>query len=594
MPDHIIILIILAAILALFIWGKYRYDVVAIFGLLATVVTGLVPATKAFTGFASPATITVALVLILSYALTRSGATDFIDKIVNKASGRPTTHIIALAFLAGALSMFINNVAALALFIPIAINSARSANRSLSCILMPLSFGSILGGLVTLIGTPPNIIISSYRQTNIGSPFNMFDFAPVGGTVALIGILFISLVGWRFIRVRIKGGESKADFFEIESYVSEIKVTKDSSLVGKTIKEIEEATEDLDIVLFSLIHKKQRFTTPSQNYVIEKSDILLIEGGPEAIDKFVSKYSLEIVAPEKVDKKILHSDEAETYEVVVQPRSSIEGRLVQNLAFRRRFGVNLLGVSRQGRPYRGRLKSFRINAGDVLLIHGSPELISEINASYGLLPLAERQFEVGRKKYDALFALGIFSVAIALSTFNYLSIQIALAIAVLAMIVLRIIPLREIYYKVDWPIIVLLGAMIPVGQALETSGATALLVDGLLSIAKGLSPIFILAIILIITMTLSDILNNAATAILMAPLALSIAQKLQANPDSFLMAVAVGASCAFLTPIGHQNNALILGPGGYKFGDYWILGLPLEIIIVLVSIPMISIVFPLY
>lgn len=594
MTDQITIILILIGLLGLFIWGRFRYDVVAVLGLLATVLMGYVDPMEAFSGFGHPATITVALVLILSYALTRSGVTDFIEKVVKKTAKTPKTHVFTLSFFAGCVSMFINNVASLAIFMPLAISSSRRLKMSPSVVLMPLSFGSILGGMVTLIGTPPNIIISTYRAKSLGESFSMFDFGPVGGCVALVGIIFVSTVGWRLVSVTNKKKDRGTDTFEIEAYISEVKTPKESKLVGKSIKEIEKETEDLDIVIFSLIHNKQRFAAPSQKRIIEGGDVLMIEGGPESIDKFVSRYSLEIVGPEKADQKILYSQEADIFEIVVPPASSLVGRIVKNIHFKRRYSVNLLGIARKGRPYRGRLKLFKIQVGDVLLIHGESEHIGEVISVFSLLPLAERQIEVGRRKRDWVLAVTFFIGAILLATFNVLSIQIALALATLGLIVGNVIPLREIYTKIDWPVIVLLGAMIPVGQALEGTGATQLIADGLLSMGGGVSPVLLLALILIITMTLSDILNNAATAIIMAPLAYSIANQLGVNPDAFLMAVAVGASCAFLTPIGHQNNALIMGAGGYEFGDYWKMGLPLEIIVVLVGIPAILLFWPLY
>lgn len=594
MKDQVLIIILLSIILTLFIWGKLRHDLVAMCGLLGAVVMGIVPAEKAFEGFGHPATVTVALVLILSYAFTRSGAIENIQKIINNAASRPFLHVLCLTFIAVVFSMFVNNIAALAILMPITISSARAVERSPSLVLMPLSFGSILGGLITLVGTPPNIIISSYRATTYGVGFNMFDFAPVGALIAILGALFIALAGFKLIPARIKGDSITEDLFQIGAYVTEVKILKKSALIDKQFKEVEELIKDLDIVIFSLIHEKERFSYPSPNLVLKENDILLLEGSPDTIDKFVSKFDLAILTPEATDKKMLRFPDGNSFEIVVPPRSSLEGRGVKNIKFQKKFQLNLLAVSRQGRPFRGRLKTFKIKAGDVLLVHGNEDQVAELVNTFDLLPLAEREFDIGRKKHDAIIATSCFFGAIVLATLNLLPIQIAFTLAALALIVSKVIPLREIYTKVDWPIIVLLGAMIPIGVAFERTGTNELIVKIFLALSSNLSPWMILALTLVVTMTLSDILNNAATAILMAPIAKLTAEQLAVNPDTFLMAVAIGSSCAFLTPIGHQNNALIMGAGGYKFGDYWRLGLPLEILIILISIPALTFFWPLY
>lgn len=586
MTDQITMLVLLTALMGLFIWGRFRHDLVAVFGLVVAVLLGLITPAKAFSGFGHPATITVALVLVLVYAIERSGAMDPVEYLVKKTAKNTTLHVLTLCLLTGGLSLFINDIAALAIFMPVAISTANRAKRPLSLVLMPISFAALLGGMGTLIGTPPNIIVSAYRAKEFGENFRIFDYIQVGGTIALVGILFITVIGWRLIKVRKTKIGQHGDIFDIESYIAEVSVSSGSSFCGKYIKTIEKDLEDLDIVLFSLVHDSQKFTAPDSNLMINDGDILLIEGRPAAIDKFVSKFGLEIVGPEKVDMKILHSQIADTFEVVVPPYSSMEGRLVKNIDLQRRYSVSLLGVGRRGVPYRGRLHSFRIRTGDVLLVHGDPENISEMIAALSLLPLAERKIAFGRRKHDGTLVILFFGGAILLSAFNILAVQISLTLAVLGVIVTKVIPLREIYSHIDWPVIVLIGALLPIGDAFETTGATRMITDGLLSVAPGVSPVMILSLVLIITMMLTDVLHNSATAIIMAPIGGVIAQQMHVSPDPFLIVVAMGASCAFLTPIGHQNNALIMGVGSYKFGDYWRLGLPLKVLILVLGIPL--------
>lgn len=586
MTDQITMLLLLTALMGLFIWGKFRHDLVAVFGLVVAVLLGLVKPANAFSGFGHPATITVGLILILVYAIERSGAMDPVEFLVKKTAKNTTLHVLTLCLLTGGLSLFINDIAALAIFMPVAISTANRVKRPLSLVLMPISFAALLGGMGTLIGTPPNIIVSAYRAKEFGENFRLFDYAQVGGTIALLGIIFIGVIGWRLIKIRNTKFGQHGDVFDIESYIAEVSVLGGSSFCGKRIKEIERELEDLDIVLFSLVHDSQRFIIPDSDWMIDEGDILMIEGRPAAIDKFVSKFGLEIIGPERVDKKILHSQMGDTFEIVVPPYSPLEGRLVKNINFQKRYRVSLLGLGRKGIPYRGRLHAFRIKTGDVLLVHGDPENVSEMIATLSLLPLAERKIGFGRRKHDGTLVIIFFAGAILLSAFNILAVQIALSLAVLGVIVTKVIPLREIYSHIDWPVIVLIGALLPIGVAFESTGATKIITDGLLSIAPGVSPMVVLALVLIITMMLTDVLHNAATAIIMSPIGGLIAQQMHVSADPFLIVVAMGASCAFLTPIGHQNNALIMGVGSYKFGDYWRMGLPLKLLILVFGIPL--------
>ena len=589
--EQITLFAILCALFALLAWGRWRYDVVAFMALMASVVTGVVPAGEAFTGFGHPATITVAAILILSRALTTTGATDWIARAVRPATGSTATHIGVLSSLAAAMSSVMNNVGTLGLLMPVALQSARKAKRSPAVILMPLSFGAILGGLVTLIGTPPNIIVATYRAEIVGAPFGMFDFTPVGAVTALAGVAFIALVGWRLVPVAARKRAVSEELFDIEHYVTEARVTKGSAALGKTMAEIDEATKDIDALLIALIRGERRYR-PAAEVPIQAGDLLVIEAGPEEIDKFVTALGLELGRAKKGGKTPLGHAEGALVEAVVAPRSRLEGQTVGSQRLIGRHGFTLLAVARQGRPHRGRLKAFRFRVGDVLLLHGEAERVPDAIAAFGCLPLAERGLSIGQRG-KAPVLIAIFAAAIAAASFGLLPIPIALTLAVVVTVLAGLLPVRELYDGVDWPVIVLLGALIPVGGALEDTGATEVIAGAIHDATAGRSAVLVLVLLMVVTMTLSDILNNAATAVVMAPIAAGIAERLGASPDPFLMAVAVGASCAFLTPIGHQNNALIMGPGGYRFWDYWRMGLPLEVLIVAVATPMILLVWPL-
>lgn len=586
-----LIIAILMAVLGGFVWGKFRYDIVALLALLVSVIVGLVPVDDMFSGFGHPATITVAIVLILSFGLTKAGAVEGLVHLILPLARYPSLHITALIFIAAFLSMFMNNVGALALLMPVAIHSTRKAGRSPSSVLMPLSFGSILGGLVTMIGTPPNIIIAEYRRDAVGEPFTMFDFAPVGGAVALVGILFMAVIGWRLVKVR--NSNAGTSLFEIESYLFEVKVTGESDLKGKTIKELEAVLDELDISITSLIHKKEYYPIPSKRHQLMASDLLVLEGAQDDIDKLVSKHKMALLGADNARDAVTSSEDMVMMEVMIAPNSYLDGKKVERVGFKTIYGVNLLALLKEGKTSRKRLREQVLKAGDVLLLHGEAERVERSLSKLGCYPLAERGVDIGKRKF-AMWALGVFCTGIGLSAFGVLPIQVSLGVAALLMVLFNIVPPKEMYDGVDWPVIVLLGAMIPVGGALESTGTTTLMAEALLKIGSGLPLSVILALVLIITMTLSDILNNAATAILMAPIAKTIAVTAGVSVDPFLMAVAIGASCAFLTPIGHQNNALVMGPGGYKFGDYWPVGVPLEVVIVAVSVPLILIVWPLY
>ena len=599
--DQILLLSLLALVFWLFIWERWRYDIVALGALLVATMGGVIAPHEAFSGLGHPATVTVAAVLIISRALTNTGVVDFATGLVKVALNRPSFHIAVIAGLGALLSTVMNNVGALALLMPVALQSSVEAQRSPAIVLMPLAFGTILGGMVTQIGTPPNIIIAAYRGEVSGTPFTMFDFSPVGVTVALMGLVFVIVIGWHCIPLARRKKRPTQELFRIEDYVAEVRVPDRSKAVGKSLDELEAATEDSDALVVGLIRGEQSILGAAWREHIQEGDILLLESDQKGLDKFVGTLGLELPSNQEKKKEgeeqqkseRFHSGDGVLMEAVVQSEQSwLIGRTPMSLKLRSRFGVNLLAASRQGHPHRGRLKSFRFQAGDVLLLQGEEDRLREVIPRLGCLPLAERQLQFVKRNLALLSAL-VFGLAIASATLGFLSLPIALASAATMMVLLNIVPPREMYDSIDWPVVVLVGAMIPIGRALESTGATNIMVEYLFGIASGLSPTIMLGFLLILTMMLSALLNNAATAIVMAPFGWTVAQQLGVNPDPFLMAVAIGASCAFLTPIGHQNNLLVMGPGGYQFGDYWRMGLPLEILIVAVSVPTLLWVWPL-
>jgi len=530
---------------------------------------------------------------VLSRALSNVGATDRIARMVEPSAGRTWSHIAVLSSIAAVMSSFMNNIGTLGLLMPVAMQTAQKAKRAAATVLMPLSFGSILGGMVTVIGTPPNIIVATYRGDVVGRSFGMFDFTPVGAVTALAGVLFVALIGWRLVPQRARARAAPAEVFDIESYVAEATVKEDGKAVGKSLAEITEVTEDIDVLVVGVIRNERMISPRTRWLKLDAGDVLVVEGTPEALDKFASTLGLALAANGSEGAAALGEAGNTLVEAVVGPRSRLEGQSVASQRIIARHGYTLLAVARQGQPHRGRLRNFRFQVGDVLLLHGESDRVPEALAAFGCLPLAARGLSMGqRHKAPALIL--IFAAAIAAATFRVAPIEIALSCAVAGAVLLNLLPIRELYDGVDWPIVVLLGALIPVGGALESTGASQTLADLIRQLTGGQPPVVALILLMVMTMTLSDILNNAATAVIMAPVGVAIAKGLGVSVDPFLMAVAIGASCAFLTPIGHQNNALVMGPGGYRFGDYWRMGLPLEVLIVAVSVPMILWVWPLY
>jgi di/tricarboxylate transporter len=587
-PDQIILFAVLLFVFVFLIWGRWRYDLVAFVALLAALLTGVVPVERAFSGFGHPATVIIALVLIISRGLSNSGVIELLARFFVDASRKLASHISIMSAVAAVLSAFMNNVAALALLMPLDMQAASKAKRSPAVTLMPLSFASILGGMITLIGTPPNIIIAEFRNDALGASFSMFDFAPVGLACAAVGVAYVALIGWRLLPAERRKEDPQKELFDLADYIAELKVPDGSPVIGKRVRELDEMAAKSDVEIVGLIRTGRRMPGLARIVEIKAGDILVVEAPPESITEALGSMGLDYIG---TGEGVLKDEELQLSEVVVPETSPLVDRSAASFRLLYRYRVALVGVSRGGERFRDHVRKLVIQPGDVLLMLGAEEPLTDVTGRLGLLPLADRgQRVIQRSK--VWLSVGIFSAAILAASFGIVYLPIALGCVVAAMALLNIVPLREIYDSIEWPVIVLLGCMIPIGSALQSTGSTALIAEGIVSLSAGFSPVVVLALLIIVTMTLSDVMNNTATAVIAAPIAVEIAARLSVNPDPFLMGVAVAASCAFLTPIGHKNNTLIMGPGGYRFGDYWRMGLPLEILIVAVSIPMIMWVWP--
>ncbi|GAB2726345.1 SLC13 family permease [Halomonas garicola] len=594
--------IILGATLGAFMWGRLRYDLVALCALLASVVLGLVPADEAFSGFGHPAVITVAAVLVLSRGFERAGIVDLIAEQVLKAGDRLIVQLTVLVGTVVVLSGVMNNVGALALLLPVALRLAREHDTSPSLLLMPLAFGSLLGGLTTLIGTPPNIIIASYRGNITGENFSLFSFSPVGVAVALAGLAFIVLVGWR-LTPRRAGQASSADMFDTASYLAELKVGEDARANGLTLQQLRQEIDEA-IPVLAVVRDDRRRAGYAFYGTLQTGDILLLEAAPDELKLLEDKVGLSVVSEpgeagedgaeegedagsaKKGTSRGVNIEGLQLVEAVVRNDSMMSHRSVRQLRLHHQFGLHLVAVARDGTRLRQRLRDIRFQAGDVLLLQGSEKEMRESLATLGCLPLASRELTFGQPRKMAL-SLGVFALAIAVMLLDLLPAAVALSGAAVATLLARVLPLRDGYQALDGPVIVLLGAMLPVGKALDSSGGAELIAGAMLQAGSQWPAVVTLSGLFVVSMLLSNVVNNAAAALLMAPIGASLANGLDVSLDPFLMAVAVSASCAFLTPIGHQSNTLVLGPGGYRFGDYWKLGLPLSLTVMAVAIPMI-------
>jgi di/tricarboxylate transporter len=589
--DQATVFATLIVALVLFIWGRWRYDVVAVMALLVLTLTGIVEADAAFEGFAHPAVVTVACVLIITRGLQNAGVIDAILNLIAPVRGRISLQVAAQTSTTALLSTVMNNIGAIALVMPVALRNAYRDKYAPARSLMGMAFASLLGGMVTLIGTPPNIIISSIREKHLGTPYAMFDYLPVGGAVAVAGLIYLVCLGWRMLpRERLEVPASYSPY-DIEHYLLEARVVPGGKAVGLTVGELEARRFGAVRVAGIGGNNREMRMIPGRNDIVNAGDVVLLQGDPEALTGFIDQGGFVLVGTDKLTAEDPKA-QVEIAEVIVKPGSILVDQSPASIRLRRRYGINLLGIARHGRENLTRLGDVLIQTGDVLMFQGSRPNLEAALPELGCLPLAERAIAIGKPR-RLILAAGAFVLAIGATAFGVLPIHLALLIAVTVLVLGEVIRLDEVYTAIDWRVIVLLGAMIPVGDAVAATGGSEVVANAILSVASGLSPFWVLALLFVSTMLITDVLNNNATALLMAPIAITLAERLQVNPDAFLMGVAIACSCAFLTPIGHQSATIVMAPGGYRFGDYWRMGLPLAIIVALVALPLLVIVWPL-
>ena len=582
MNDQLILSIVIIGLLVFFISGKYRYDYVSLGALALLILFDIIKIENAFIGFSHPAVITVALVLLISKGLQDAGLSAVTGNIIGRFSPSETQFLFLIMFIAAILSSFINNIGAMALLLPITLSTCQKMGWHAGKFLMPLAFASILGGMNTLIGTPPNIIIAEFKESYTGEAFNFFDFSYVGLLVSFLSIIFIGLISSKLVAKRKLAKTN--NLIDLDNFLFELVVPEGSKAIGLTFSSfIKKAGNETEIL--GLVNENGAVSKVGNNSKIRADQHLVMKVSPNHISSIQDRFGLNI--PESSHD--LKEELIDEIEVVITPGSRLVGRkqnYLMKLAYEELF---LLGMWRKGARFRTRLSKQMFKIGDVLLLGvrntDKEDVIAKIN-HLGLMPIRSREISTLPSRSRFLKAVIFFTTAILLAAFNVINVLTAFLLCVLGFVGIKILK-SNLYRHIEWPIVIMLGAMIPIGQALESTGITALIATEVVSLAGNLHIFWILMIILIITMLITDVINNAATAVIMAPFSVNIALQLGQPLEPFLMVVAVGASCAFLTPIGHQCNTLVMGPGNYKFSDYWRLGLPLDILIVLASIPMI-------
>jgi len=578
---------VLGVTMALFIWGRIRYDLVAVLALLLAVLVGIVPAEEAFSGFADEIVFIVASALLISAAVSRSG---IVEGAMGRASGRlkrPQSVLMVLVGSVTLLSAAVKNIGALAMLMPAAVQMAKKVRTSPSMFLMPMAFGSLLGGLITLVGTSPNIIVSRVRQEMTGEPFGMFDYAPVGLALAAAGLAFLA-VGYRLLPAGRSGAPSLGDALDISDYATEVHVLPGSAADGATVADLKALMEE-EVELTGM-ERGGRAMIPLLDREIAAFDVLILEGEPEALERAIARAGLELGGQHRGAADA--GNGIGVIEAVVERGSVLAGEAAGRMALHDRHGVNLIAVSRRGERITRRLREVVLCPGDVVVLQGPLATLPQRLQELGCLPLAERTLRLGSRGLR-IIPIAVLGAAMAATAVGLVPVALAFFSAAAIIVLAGGLPAREVYQRIEWPIIVMLGALIPVSDALRTTGATELIAAWLSGAATALPAWGAVALIMVAAMGITPFLNNAATVLVMAPIAGTFATSLDYRPEPFLMAVAVGAGCDFLTPIGHQSNTLVMGPGGYRFGDYARLGAPLTLIVVLVGVPVILAVWPL-
>lgn len=573
---------------AAFAWGRFRYDVISLVALLVGVAIGVVPAKQAFTGFTSDVIVVIASALVVSAGIARSGVIETAIRPLLSRLKSLSVQVPVLAGVTAILSMLTKNVGALAILMPTALKLGRSEGSSVSALLMPMSFMSLLGGLVTLVGTSTNIIVSQVREETIGKPFEMFDFAPVGLGLTLVGLVVVSIC-WRLLPRDRAGSAGLEEVAAAAVYTTEATIPDDLPEGLRTISDLD--LEKGGVTLIAIERADGQRVSALPDRTLTPGEVLVLEGSDEELGQLFGRLPLKQArSEEKLETR--EKEEVRSVEAVIQPDSPLIGLSAQRARLQEEHGVKLLAVGRSSQRITKRLREVTLRAGDVLLVQAGEKALPPFLTSQLLLPLAERAVRLGNRR-QRFGPVLILAAAILLVALNVAPVAVAFFGAAVAIVVIGALPMREAYDALEPEVLVLIGALTPISEAVQHTGGTGLIAAGLAHLLAGAAPILVLGVLMVTAMACSPFLHNAPTVLVLGPIAVSVAQRLHLSPDAFLMAVATGAGCDFLTPIGHQCNTLVMGPGGYRFWDYGRLGLPLSIMVIAVGVPLIAWVWPL-
>lgn len=586
----------LIGMMALFLWGRFRYDVTAILALLAALALGIVRPEDAFEGFSDDIVVIVGSALVISAAVQRSGVIERGLRIIGRRVTRVRSQLVVLTASVGIASALVKNIGALAMLMPASFQMAKKNGASPSVFLMPMSFAALLGGLMTLVGTSPNIIVSRVREDMTGEAFGMFDYTPVGLGLFVMGLIYLRF-GYRLIPRDRRAAATMGEALDIRGYVTEVVLPTGSPAIGQTVEAFLDRHEN-EVTITQMLRAGLR-SAPVPETVLREDDTLILGGEPDALERVIAGDRLAYEAEGREKAKEYRekenggpTSEVGVIEAVVNLGSRLEGQSPGRLLLQHRFGVNLIAISRRGERLSRRLANTTLRAGDVVVLQGVLDTLPEKLRELGCLPLAERDLRLGSKRATWL-PISILAGAMLLTALGWVPVAVAFFAAAGLVMAAGAISPREAYDNVEWPILIMLGALIPVSDSLRTTGASDLIATTLAQVATALPAWGAVALILAAAMAVTPFLNNAATVLVMAPIAAQFAGDLGYRPEAFLMATAVGAGSDFLTPIGHQCNTLVLGPGGYRFGDYARLGAPLSVLVLAVGTPLILLFWPL-
>ena len=587
-----ITLSIIVGALLLFASDRFRVDVVALIVLLSVALAGLIGPEEVFAGFSNPAVITVWAVYIVSGGLFKTGVADVLGKYILRLSGNNEMRLIAVIMIAcGIISAFMNNVGATAMLLPAVVSISRQTKVPVSKLLIPLSFSSLLGGSLTLIGTPANILATSIVAENGLPTFGFFDFTFISSILFATGILYMVFLGRRLLPVRQAPGEEKATQ-DLRKFISEVKVIPSSRLASQTLYE-SRLGADYDLTVIAIFRDELEITSLDRDTCIEPNDILLVEGNFEKLMRANDDLGLTNATEPHIQLDELDDEGAHVVEATLGPRSTMVGRSLRSINFRDRYGFNVLAIYRQGDVLTRRLQSVELEFGDALLLQGPRHRLPALNIKNDFMVLEPVTIS-SRLRRKMPIAIALMLLVIGLVLFAGFHISLAMVIGAVAMVLTGCLTMEDAYQSIDWRTVFLVAGMLPLGMAMESTGTARYLADLLLGAVGELGPMAVLGGIYLLAALITQPMSNAAAIVLVVPIALDTALSLGANHLTFTLAVVIGAATSFLTPVGHKANVLVFGPGGYKFFDYTRVGLLLTIFLFIATMIALPILYPLF